>query len=437
MEYRGRRVTIMGLGRFGGGVAAARWLARQGARVTVTDLADQETLADSLDALRDEPIAEFHLDGHREEDFRQAELIVVNPAVRPENRLLQLARQSGAQLTSEIELFMRASPAPIIGVTGSNGKSTTAAMTAVILRAAGRRAWLGGNIGHSLLDDLPNITADDRAVLELSSFQLEHLSDHTPSVNMALVTGCCPNHLDWHKTFEAYIAAKQKLLTGQTNADMAVLNTHDPQVARWTSLVRGKLLPLKPVDSLPTLSVPGEHNRLNATLAATACRALGCDDAAVRQGLESFQPLPQRLEWLAVVEGRRFYNDSTATTPESTIAALQSIEEPVWLLAGGREKGCDFSELTDAIAQRAQGAAFFGSTAQTLHDMTQKRRPQLRIVATDNLAEALAWCWERSRPGHAIVLSPACASSDQFRDFRHRGETFAELVRILADPRNR
>ena len=152
----------MGLGRFGGGVAAARWLARQGACVTVTDLADHETLADSLDALRDEPIAEFHLDGHREEDFRQAELIVVNPAVRPENRLLQLARESGAQLTSEIELFMRASPAPIIGVTGSNGKSTTAAMIAAILRAAGKRAWLGGNIGHSLLDDLPSITADDR-----------------------------------------------------------------------------------------------------------------------------------------------------------------------------------------------------------------------------------------------------------------------------------
>ena len=176
MDYRGRRATIMGLGHFGGGAAAARWLARQGAIVTVTDLADENALADSLPLLADVPIAAVHLGGHREEDFRDADLVVVNPAVRPDSPWLHLARQSGAGSATELELFIENCPAPIIGVTGSNGKSTTAAMIASILKAAGRRTFLGGNIGGSLLDQLPQIGRDDWVVLEISSFQLWHFT---------------------------------------------------------------------------------------------------------------------------------------------------------------------------------------------------------------------------------------------------------------------
>ena len=298
----------MGLGHFGGGVAAARWLARQGAVVTVTDLADETMLAAAVASLKGEPIAALHLGGHREEDFRQTDLVVVNPAVRPGNPFLQIARDGGARLSSEIELFLEACPARMIGVTGSNGKSTTAAMTAAILRADGRPTWLGGNLGGSLLDRLPEMRRDGWVALELSSFQLWHLSSHAPLPQLAVVTGCSPNHLDWHGTYEHYVAAKQRILTGQTGGDLAVLNTYDAEVATWGSLGQGRLLPLPPLSDIPPLAVPGEHNRINAACAAAAAAGAGCDAAAIRRGLESFHGLPQRLERFAVVAGRSFYN---------------------------------------------------------------------------------------------------------------------------------
>jgi len=427
-DYRGRHVTIMGLGHFGGGAAAARWLARQEAMVTVTDLADENALADSLALLADLPIAAMHLGGHHEEDFQGADLVVVNPAVRPNSPWLQVARQSGARLRTEIELFIEACPAQIVGVTGSNGKSTTAAMIASILRAAGHRALLGGNIGGSLLEQLPEIDPSDWVVLEISSFQLWHFSPGARMPHVAVVTGCTPNHLDWHETFDHYAAAKQRILVGQTSEDIAVLNTHDPEVASWPHLVRGRLIPLPPLEELPSLSLPGEHNRVNAACAAAAAMGAGCGRQAVQQGLQSFRGLPQRLQWLAAIEGRQIYNDSTATTPESTIAALQTMEVPVWLLAGGKNKGCNFELLATEIARRTRGAAFFGASREELRRCLAAKQPQLPCTAVETMEEALRWCWQRSRPGEAILLSPACASTDQFRNFRQRGERFGDLI---------
>ena len=212
MDYRARRVTVMGLGHFGGGVGAARWLARQGAAVTVTDLAGPDVLRDAAAALAPEPIAAWRLGRHEEDDFRRADLVVVNPAVKPGDRFLELARQSGADAVTEIELFLRHFPGRVIGVTGSNGKSTTAAMCAAVLRADGRRAWLGGNLGGSLLDRLDEMAPDDWAVLEISSFQLFHASPAARMPDVAIVTNCTPNHLDWHGSFAQYAAAKQRML---------------------------------------------------------------------------------------------------------------------------------------------------------------------------------------------------------------------------------
>ena len=473
----------MGLGHFGGGAAAARWLARQGAIVTVTDLADEHTLADALPLLADVPIAAVHLGGHREEDFREADLIVLNPAVRPNSPWLQIARSSGARLSTELELFIENCPARIIGVTGSNGKSTTAAMTAAILKAAGRRTFLGGNIGGSLLEQLPQIGPDDWVVLEISSFQLWHCSPHTPcagaanrirhtpcadpahgvcGIHVAIVTGCSPNHLDWHGTYADYVAAKQRILSGQTPDDFAVLNSLDAEVASWSHLVRGQMIvpsgagipacqsgqtladknvcpTLSPLslDDLPPLHVPGRHNQINAACAAAAALAVGCRREDVWRGLQGFRGLPQRLEWFAVVDGRRFYNDSTATTPESTIAALESLDLPIWLLAGGKSKGSDFGPLAAKIVGRARGAAFFGSARSDLLAQIATHAPSFPCAAVESLDEALAWCWSRSGPGEAILLSPACASTDQFLNFRWRGERFVALVGELANRLNR
>ncbi|NQT15855.1 MAG: UDP-N-acetylmuramoyl-L-alanine--D-glutamate ligase, partial [Planctomycetes bacterium] len=412
-------------------VGAARWLARHGADVTVTDLADETVLAESLAALADAPIGGFHLGGHREGDFREADLVVVNPAVRPDNSLLEIARAAGARLTSEIELFLGVCPAGIVGVTGSNGKSTTAAMTAATLQAAGRRAWLGGNIGASLLDELDRIGREDWVVLELSSFQLAHLSRGARMPEVAVVTSFSANHLDWHGGHREYRAAKQRLLTGQKPGDVAVLNTTDEEVARWSPLVRGTRLSLVPESEIPPLGVPGAHNRTNAVCAATAALGVGSSADAVRRGLASFATLPHRLELLRVIAGRRFYNDSSSTTPESTIAALDAVEGPTWLLVGGHDKGIDFGGLRAAITRSAQGAAFYGAVGEKLYRRQVAESRAGRFMACETIDEALRWCWRHSRPGESIVLSPACSSHDQFRNFRQRGERFSRLVRAL------
>jgi UDP-N-acetylmuramoylalanine--D-glutamate ligase len=331
---------------------------------------------------------------------------------------------------------------------------------------------LGGNIGGSLLEELPRMTADDWVVLEISSFQLWHFGFrtlHAPReqsahgvcrIHGAVVTGCSPNHLAWHGNFADYAAAKQRIFSGQTCDDFAVLNTFDAEVASWLPLVRGRAIPLPPVDTLPPLSVPGEHNRINAACAAAAAGAIGCDDGDIRRGLETFRGLPQRLERIATIDGRCFYNDSTATTPESTIAALRSLagargtEEvvaktcsipetchrqlppspcaaSVWLMAGGKSKGFDFQPLAGEIVRHACGAAFFGSTRNELLELVAAMDARFACVSVETMQESLDWCWRRSRSGEAIVLSPACASTDQFRNFRERGQRFAALVNNL------
>jgi len=427
----------MGVGHFGGGTSAARWLANKGAYVTVTDLARTDVLADALASLSDTPIHAFHLGEHREADFVETDLVVVNPAVRPGNAFVRLAAQAGVSCTTEIELFLNACPGRIIGITGSNGKSTTAAMTAAILQGDGRRTWLGGNIGGSLLERLDEMTADDWVVLEISSFQLWYLGLESRMPDAAVVTNCVPNHLDWHGSYEHYVETKQRILAHQSADGLAVLNGHDPEVGSWSDLVRGRQVPLIPLAEVPDLQVPGEHNRINAACAATAALAIGCRWECVRAALASYRALPQRLEWVAAVEGRRFYNDSSATTPESAIAALESLDVPVWLLAGGADKGADFGPMAAAVVRGAAGAAFYGKVRDRLYQEAITQLPNFPCTAVETLAEACEWCWQRSQPGEAIVLSPGCSSHDQFQNFRQRGLAFVDLVARLADRQKR
>ncbi|MBN2024525.1 MAG: UDP-N-acetylmuramoyl-L-alanine--D-glutamate ligase [Pirellulales bacterium] len=428
MDWTGRRVTVMGLGRFGGGAAAARWAARQGARVTLTDRTDADSLADAVAALADAPIEAVHLGGHNEDDFRRADVVIVNPAVRPNNPLLRLAQQSGAELATEMGLFLERCPAAVVGVTGSNGKSTTAAMIAAILQVDGRRTWLGGNIGRSLLDDLGQIRPDDWVVLELSSFQLCHLDARTPVPRVAVATNFTPNHLDWHSSVDDYRQAKQRLLLRQSPEGLVALGADLADDPAWTSAIRGRLLP--PVDpaAVPPLRVPGEHNRANALLAATVAAGVGCAREAIGRALTCFAGLPGRLEVVAEPAGRFLINDTTATTPESAIAALAALDRPVWLLAGGSDKGVDLGPMAEAIAARTRGAAFFGVTGPRLFDAVARRKAGFPACVVSTMAEALAWCWQQSRPGDAVLLSPGCASHDQFANFEHRGRVFVELA---------
>ncbi len=430
-DWTGRRVTIMGLGRHGGGLSAARYLAQLGARVTISDAADRDTLRESLEQLRDVPIAALKLGGHDEADFRTAEFVVVNPAVRREHRCLQIARQSGATLTSEIELFLRQCPAMAIGVTGSNGKSTTCSMLAAMFTADGRRAWLGGNIGKSLLGALSQIAADDWVVLELSSFQLAHLSHQAPRPQIAVVTNFAPNHLDWHGHLDDYRRAKQRIVREQPPAGLAVLNPHDDQVTSWSSLASGRTRAAWPLERIPILAVPGVHNRHNAACAAAAAEAAGVAKTAINSALRHFRGLDHRLQFVAEVAGRRFYNDSKSTTPQATIAALAALDGPLWLLAGGHPKDARFEELARAVVERTRGAGLFGQARESLHACLRAQRAGFNASTTEQLADALDWCWRQSQAGDVILLSPACASYDQFRDFEARGEMFCRCVAAL------
>lgn len=422
-----RRVTLMGLGRHGGGLGAARYLAERGARLTISEQASRDQLSGSLAALSALPIHAQRFGGHDPQDFADAEFVVVNPAVRPEHPCLDIARAAGAVVTSEIELLLRACPARVIGVTGSNGKSTTASMLAAILAAAGWRTWLGGNIGGSLLDHVDQMRADDWVVLELSSFQLAHLSDDAPPLELAVITNCTPNHLDWHGDFRRYAAAKRRIVRSTTTT--AVVDPHEPFVASWPAAQ--SLCPAWPTEDLPPLAVPGQHNRRNATLAAAAAIAAGASASAVRASLATFRGLPHRLQLVADVSGRRFYNDSKSTTPAATAAAFSAVEGPLWLLAGGVSKGASFDELAALVVRRARGAAVFGNSADQWSASLRAAGADFETARCASMAEAFAWCASRSRAGESILLSPACSSYDQFRDFEERGAAFCKLVETL------
>ena len=270
------------------------------------------------------------------------------------------------------------------------------------------------------MDHLDEIGPDDGVVLELSSFQLWYLRPETRLPHIGVITSFSPNHLDWHASMDEYAAAKQILLQRQRPDDLAVLNTHDRRLASWDRLVRGRLLPLVADDVLPRLPVPGWHNRMNAACAATAALGAGCSRDAIDRGLQSFRGLPQRMELIAQIEGRTFYNDSTSTTPESTIAALESVGKPAFLLAGGRDKGFDFTEMVETIGRMAVGAAFFGEIGPKLHDRLQASHVDCLSIAVPTLDEALDWCWQQfpspamrscSRPAVRATTSSAISAS--------------------------
>jgi UDP-N-acetylmuramoylalanine--D-glutamate ligase len=431
MNLIGRKVTIMGLGRHGGGVAAARYCALSGATVTVTDLSDERSLAESLTELENVPIARVIVGHHDAKDFCSADVVVVNPAVRPGNEFVEIARRAGATIASEIELFLDACPAPVVGVTGTVGKSTTAAMLAAILQGAGRTVWLGGNIGNSLLADLPQIRVGDVTILELSSFQLYWLSETARWPSAAIVTNCSSNHLDWHSTWEHYAAAKQRLLTHIPPEGFAVVNTNDAEVAGWRERCKGATSRPRQPENVPRLRVPGEHNRMNAACAVRMAREMGINDETISRALSEFRGLPHRLAIVADISGRRFYNDSKSTTPQATMAALSAVDEPICLLLGGATRPTDLSELVEQAIRKAKGVAIFGEAAPALATAFRRADPNFPCCWPESFDGALKWCFGKSRPGDAIVLSPGFPSTDQFRDFAHRGEEFERLVRQL------
>ncbi|MBM4032343.1 MAG: UDP-N-acetylmuramoyl-L-alanine--D-glutamate ligase [Planctomycetes bacterium] len=452
--FAGKRVTVMGLGLFGGGVGVARFLARQGARVTATDLKDATALAESLARLDGLPVA-FHLGGHVESDFTDADIVIVNPAVGDDSPYLANARAAGAQLETEINLFFKLCRAPIVGVTGSNGKSTAASLAAHLLAAGPRRTWLGGNIGRSLLEDLHAIAPDHLVVLELSSFQLERLAWTGLSPAVAIVLNLRPNHLDRHGTMANYARAKQAILLHQFPGDAALLNADCDVVSTWGSLGAGRKLffsTSRPVECgawlereealwrdggqprhlfrRDSLVLRGQHNAANALAAAGAAVLCGVAPDAIGPRLASFKALEHRLEFVRSLDGVDYYNDSKATTPEAAIAGVEAFDEPVILIAGGYDKHLPFDGFGKAIVKRVKAAVLLGATAGQIQQAIEAAgaTPVHRVAG---LTEALLTARRLAAPGDVVLLSPACASYDMFENYEQRGSVFKRSVREL------
>jgi UDP-N-acetylmuramoylalanine--D-glutamate ligase len=457
----GLRVTVMGLGLFGGGEGAVRFLARRGARLTVTDLKPAERLAPVLERLgRLE--ARYRLGEHVEADFTRADLVVANPAVPRGSPYLHAARDAGVPVTSPMNLFLALCPARIAAVTGSNGKSTTTALLAAMLGGTGRPVWLGGNIGLSLLPSLEHISPADSVVLELSSFQLQDAAWLRWSPHVAVVTNITPNHLDRHPSFEDYVAAKRGIIAHQGPDDFAVLNARDEVLGRW--MAEGTAGRLVTFDSAPPAGPPGDgvslrqgrlvwcsggahevlclredvpllgmHNVENAMAAAAAARYLGARSEDIRQALATFVGLEHRLELVGVFGGVRYYNDSYSTTPASGVAAVSSFAAPVVVIAGGYDKKLDLTPFARAAAASAQVVITVGQTGGFLARRTRQeslylgRAVLVREAAT--LEEAVGLAGRLAMPGTAVVFSPACASYDMFENYEQRGRVFKELVR--------
>ena len=452
----------MGLGRFGGGLDAAQFACRAGAKLTVTDLANAAQLSDSITQLQEFPHIEFHLGAHNASDFEQADIVIVNPAVPPDNEFVQVAGEHNKFVTSQMNIFFELCPATIIGITGANGKSTTAALTAHLLRTASPNSMghkspvtshetvrLSGNIGNEpLLTILDEIAPDDLVVLELSSFQIEQLAQIQKAPHVALLTNLTPNHLDRYGTFEAYCAAKENIFTFQetdcTPPAVSIFNAEDKIASEWFdkySKDQGRVCIRFSADDVgddirSQFRLPGRANLSNLAAALAVARHFGVDDESVKTSLPEFKPLPHRLELVAEINGVRWYNDSKATTPEGAITALEAFDEPEIIIAGGYDKHIPFDDLAESIARRAKAAILMGQTAQKIADAISQRNMQCAIRNTqievvDSLAQAVQSAQRIAAPGDVVLLSPACASYDMFDNFEHRGREFTILVRQL------
>ena len=449
-DLRGRRVTVFGLAREG--VDLARFLVGEGARVRVTDSKDERQLGAELSQLSGLDLS-YSLGGHPADDVLAADVLFVSPGIPPELPILDEARRRGIAVSSATELFFARCPCPIVGITGSSGKSTTTALVGEILSAARPGVIVGGNIGRPLVGRLPGIGPDGLVVMELSSFQLETV-DRSPHI--ATITNVTPNHLDRHGTMDAYVAAKERIFRFQGPGDCAVLNADDPisrgfapprRVARFSleqpvegAYLDGDRLRLaldgrhEEVIAARELALRGRHNLANALTACTTVALAGAPVDAMRMVLRSFSGLPHRLERVGELRGVTFYDDSIATSPERSIAALLSFDEPVVLLAGGKDKKLPMDDWARLIRERAVGVVLFGADRDKIRAALDRAEyPPERIRLAESIPAAVRAGFELAEPGQAVLLSPGCTSYDMFRDFVERGQVFAAATRELVE----
>jgi len=461
-DFRGRRVTIVGLGKGRTTAGLARFLVALGARVTITDAKRREDLGEGLARLGETgELVELVL-GPSSDDAALAdpEFVFVIPGLRPRSATILRALQQKIPVLTEIGLFFRLCPATIVGVTGTKGKTTTTTMIERILSRGPRRTLVGGNIGRSVIEELDTLEKGDIVVLELSSFQLETLAR---SPHVAVVTNIGEDHLDHHGTRENYIAAKRNIVAWQGAHDVAVLNLDDPAAMAIhtgaTSMVRGFSLTFHPrhggfLDSdgrlvltdgdrrtpiceASELRVPGRHNVANALAAAIVGGVFDIAPEAIADELRTFEGVSRRLETVAEKDGVLWVNDSAATTPDATIKALESFSRPAVVILGGVGKGADFSELAHVVVKGGRAAVLIGTAVDEIAgalDAVGADRAGVAVKRARTLEDAVDAARRLAQPGDVVLLSPACASFDMFSSADERGDRFTALVRAFTEP---
>ena len=461
MELAGTKVTVVGLAR--SGVAAARLLKEAGALVTVADRKDREELSAPIQHLDQSKIVVV-LGNEYESALDEAELVVISPGVPYRMEALERVRRRGARVVSELELASQFLTAPLLAVTGTNGKSTTVTLIGEMLQQSGKRVFVGGNLGTALSEaaigflkahKLGQPSPFDYLVVEVSSFQLETVERFHPWI--AAILNVSVDHLDRYDSIEEYIAAKNRIFENQTTEDYALLNLDDVRVAALRKDLRARTLGFTRTRVLPRdvaggtyleagrivttvtgrreeicrceeIRIIGNHNIENAMVAATYARLSGCPIEVIRQVLGEFPGLEHALEMVRERRGVRFVNDSKGTNVDATLKALESIESPIWLIAGGRDKGGDFSRLAPSIRQRVKGLVLIGEAASLIERAVPEHQA---IIRAGSLQEAVEQAAAGARSGEVVLLSPACASFDMFADYQDRGRQFKALVRSL------
>ncbi len=449
MELRGKRVLVVGLARTG--VATAMFCVAHNAIVTATETRTEGELGEIPAKLRKAGVA-LELGGHTEKTFVAQDLIVPSPGVPADDPFLVGAREKGITIWSEIELAYRFLEGKLIGITGSNGKTTTATLVHHILQSVGVETFLAGNVGTPLISMAEKMTAGTVGVVELSSFQLELIETFRPDIGVLL--NLTPDHLDRHKTIEAYGAAKARLFENQTELDAVVMNLDDepsrhylpkkPQVF-WFSrkqgvaqgtcvwdedifITRGREKEF--VMKRHEIPLPGAHNVENVLAAITAARLAGVDAKSIGEAVRSFQGVEHRLEFVAEILGVRYYNDSKATNVDATLKALDAFPGRILIILGGKDKGSDYTALRGSLKEKAILALLIGAAADKIES---EIRGSVLIERAGTLQRAVETASRKATAGDLVLLAPACASFDQFSNYEERGRAFKQLVRNLRE----
>jgi len=449
MDFAGKNILVVGLGE--SGAAAARWLHRQGAHVTVSEKRHESDLDRSL--ITEFSDAGIHLEcgGHRIESFLNADLIVISPGVPLDIQPLREARMKGVPLAGEIELAGRYLKTPAVGVTGTNGKSTVVKLIGEMLHRGGSSVFVGGNFGPPLAEYVSGNQAADYAVLELSSFQLDTIETFSPLV--AIILNVSPDHLDRYEDYDAYARSKQRIFANQGKGQILILNDDDPWL-RGLKVKSGPVVFRYGLDravgrhafvdsetitarlsgreevrfSLERFALPGNHNRSNLMAAILTALLLDAAPPDIQEVIDHVAGLPHRLELVDEIKGVAFYNDSKATNIDAAIKSIASFARPIILIAGGRHKGSDYHPLMEAAMNKVKGAVFLGEARDLLAEAWTDVIPWTK--ATD-MQDAVALAYNQAAKGDVVLLAPACSSFDMFKDFQHRGAVFREAVKRL------